>query len=335
MKKLQLIAIVSLIILINIACGIIKPKQPTPIPTIIPTQTTEPTATLVTPTVTNTPTSTNTPMPSSTPESTDLVWGKMGELRVVIPNGGFSIEMPVDYEYEYNENTIVVMDEEDKFVIQVGGSPFLGYSLSEEKIAQQTMISLSQLISGDLQLGKENNIEINGYKGKKYQINGKVKGSPIKGEIFVVKPGEQQFILGYGFSTFEDGEKNWREYGAPYFEELIKTIEITDVSKLEECKVSDDPTYGYTKENPIRVGGMAFGGPSRERAYLENLVDLNGGELFYERTGSQDFGNTILDVYAITGSQEKIILYIDEYSYEKLMAPKGLNCKGPFLLGTP
>ena len=83
------------------------------------------------------------------------------------------------------------------------------------------------------------------------------------------------------------------------------------------------------------MGGKAFGGPSREITYLENLIGPNNEQLTYERVGSSDFGDTVLDTYEISGIKEKVLLYIDEYSFTDLFAPYGFSCKGPFLLEKP
>lgn len=84
-------------------------------------------------------------------------------------------------------------------------------------------------------------------------------------------------------------------------------------------------------ENPIRVGGDFFTGVARERAYLDNLRGPNGEKLTYERHGSTPGIDSILDIYEIYGLAKQIILYVDLYKYEELMAPAGLTCAGPFI----
>ena len=101
------------------------------------------------------------------------------------------------------------------------------------------------------------------------------------------------------------------------------------------CVISTDDTYGYTQENPIKVGGDDFGGPPRERAFLDNLLGPNGEKISYERIGSMDFGDTILDAFDITGLGKKVTLYIDEYSYTEPQAPVGFTCLSAFPLTAP
>lgn len=113
------------------------------------------------------------------------------------------------------------------------------------------------------------------------------------------------------------------------------TTEPTSAGSASPCVISTDPTYGYTQENPIKVGGGDFGGPPRERAYLDNLCGPNGEKISYDRGGSLPFGDTILDVFEITGVKKAVALYIDEYTYMEPQAPVGFTCASAFPLSEP
>ena len=97
------------------------------------------------------------------------------------------------------------------------------------------------------------------------------------------------------------------------------------------CPISTDPTYGYTLENPIRVGGDFFTGVERQRAYLDNLRGPNGERFTYNRRGSTPGLDSILDIYELYGLADVVVLYVDLYKYEELMAPVGLTCAGKFI----
>jgi hypothetical protein len=106
-------------------------------------------------------------------------------------------------------------------------------------------------------------------------------------------------------------------------------------SSTGACVISTDNTYGYTQENPIKVGGDAFDGPPRERAFLDNLLGPNGEKISYDRTGSLAFGDTILDAFEITVLNQSLILYIDEYAFSEPQAPVGFTCLSAFPLTAP
>ena len=106
------------------------------------------------------------------------------------------------------------------------------------------------------------------------------------------------------------------------------------IKKLLPTEVSTDRTYGYTKENPIKVGGYRENvGPLSERLYLFALRSPAGERIRFNRRGSccpfrtpNGFNGTgLLDMYEITytGLTTPVILYINMYDYEPTKVPVG------------
>ena len=95
--------------------------------------------------------------------------------------------------------------------------------------------------------------------------------------------------------------------------------------------MSEDPTYGYSQKNPIKVGSKDdFGGPKAERDYLDSLVDSTGNAIKYERLGSggANAEGKPLDMYTITLSNgDQFRLWIDMYQ------PKNKPAKQPSPVG--
>ena len=101
---------------------------------------------------------------------------------------------------------------------------------------------------------------------------------------------------------------------------------------IDPKQTSDDPTYGYALENPVKVGGpKGYSGPQSERLYLEHLRDSNFNPLKFRRAGS--FGmttdNHIVDGYELISEDgKKYFIYMDMYHPEihplQVKAPKGL-----------
>ena len=82
--------------------------------------------------------------------------------------------------------------------------------------------------------------------------------------------------------------------------------------------VSKDPLYGYTKENPVKVGPPQQG-PSASRHYLMCLRDSAGCPFEFRRNGSVGEGvdGHIIDQYFLKGSAgEEISIFIDMYHPE-------------------
>ncbi len=101
--------------------------------------------------------------------------------------------------------------------------------------------------------------------------------------------------------------------------------------------VSDDPTYGYSYENPIKIGGGFPDGDLRVFRYLNALLDPNRQPIAFSRVGTccpfsaspgkMGSGRGVLDVFQIDydGLSEPIRLYFDVYHEKRLLAPIGLN----------
>ncbi|BDD06793.1 hypothetical protein [Aureibacter tunicatorum] len=103
-------------------------------------------------------------------------------------------------------------------------------------------------------------------------------------------------------------------------------------------EISTDPSYGFSKDNPISVGGVKESqGPLNERRYLNALAGPNGETVDYERETSccpiksenGFLGMAMLDIYRVTweGSKDTLSIYINMYDHDKLKAPKGFSIK--------
>jgi hypothetical protein len=103
-------------------------------------------------------------------------------------------------------------------------------------------------------------------------------------------------------------------------------------------EISNDPSYGYSNDNPIEVGGAHLGeGPLNEKRYLNALAGPNGENVSYTRLGSccavssmNGYGGmAMLDNYRVTweGSTDTVSLFINMYDHSNLKAPAGFTIK--------
>lgn len=97
--------------------------------------------------------------------------------------------------------------------------------------------------------------------------------------------------------------------------------------------VSADPGYGYSKENPIKLGSPdPYEGSAMSQVYLRRLLDSKNQPLQFKRVGNvgPDSDNHIVDLYSLvdsSGTEHRI--YIDMYHPELnpliIPAPQGLG----------
>lgn len=113
--------------------------------------------------------------------------------------------------------------------------------------------------------------------------------------------------------------------------------ELLDARTFKITKFARDKTYGYTEDNPIKVGG-GMEGPLNEQRFLNALAGPNGEKVSYKRQGSccpfktqnAVFGDSgMLDMYEISieGMFQKIILYLNMYDSETLQVPVGFTLR--------
>ena len=121
---------------------------------------------------------------------------------------------------------------------------------------------------------------------------------------------------------------------------IAQTPPITgERSVVSKCEIAADATYGYSKENPIKVGGTPMYGAARQRRFLQALLGPGGQPIAFRRRGSMapnDEG-VILDLYELTypGLEKPIELYLDLYRWDPPKAPQGLVCGAPIGLDPP
>jgi len=115
---------------------------------------------------------------------------------------------------------------------------------------------------------------------------------------------------------------------------------LLDQNRFLIKEISTDETYGYTQNNPIRVGcTTSLEGVKNERRFLNALADPNGEAVEYRRKGSccpfktksptAITGEGMLDIYEVRAahSNEVKTLYINMYDCGTLKAPVGFTVR--------
>ncbi len=324
MKKTCLICVLFTFLLS--ACTLIPlpSAAKTPIPSTF-----TPTANKTTLPSTITPTASKTPVPPTfTLPAPSIKLRK----RQIVSEGGFSFQVPLGYTTQTQNGNVIAVDPNSLIMITIIGNKPNPSRYKEETAADLYLVSLFSESNGEYEKGDSKAVTIDGIQGTAYDITGSLSGDPLQGEAVVVKPEDDIVFFGLGFIFTDGDEERWESWGNLDFKAVMDSVIFTNgvSSQPATCKVAEDDTYGYSKDNPIRVGGDWMEGPARERAYLSNLVGATGQSISYYRNGSMNYGGTILDEFVIATGSKKVKLYIDEYSWSEPLAPVDFECIGPF-----
>ncbi len=285
------------------------------------TQTAE--ATANTPLPTSTPTNTPTAEPTAIP-TIDFVLGEYEDIQ----HGGFRYRQVEGFYRTYRPGAVSLSSEASEIFITLGGGP-----MKLDTTLQKAVKDLGSYLSGEMDSFSASDIywyNIGDVQGFAINIAGEMFGEQMLGLIAVA--------YHHGDTSFEviaaAPIDRWILDGEYIAVQIIESVEFFESAPMENmCPISTDPTYGYSKDNPIGVGrGDVYEGPSLEREYLDLLLGPRGEALEYVRLGSMDTGETIVDAYEITigYSNETVILYLDEYNLDPYVIPQGFACSWSF-----
>lgn len=340
--RLYLLRLILLLVLVLAGCNgrstetavVVEPTATAttahPTATALPmvTATPQPTATVTsTPAPTATPAPTETAQPTSTPSPTPTAELLLSlEERYTVAAAGFSfIPLPL-YAVDIQGRQVALFDPAGDIIISLMGIPNYTEDSDAGRMLDEFLDEVAQSGGGQLEQGESQAILIDGREGVTVSVAGHLFNFPLRGQaVAVFEPGEL-FFFGLAIANVSQETQRWEMGGRPAFESVLAGIQfLTGIDQLV-CAIATDETYGYTEENPVPVGGGAFGGPSRAHAYLDNLLGPNGEELSYQRIGSLPFEDTILDIYEISGLSQPAQLYLDSYTSGPLQAPVGFTC---------
>jgi len=249
--------------------------------------------------------------------------------------------MPVNgYGWEVAKGQTYMANDDGTIMLSVVGVP--ANDSSAEAIMADFIDGMATAGSGVLEPGVESTITVDGVEGTAINLTGNLFGSPMDGQAILVKPTDDWAIFALAMGNVEENDARWRESGQPLFMTVLESMAFLDETAVSEllassggdlCAIAIDPTYGYSQENPVQVGGGEADGVTRATTFLDNLVDPVGISVTYTHVD----GDTTLEVYELLSplADEPINLYIDVDNYGELMAPAGFSCEAAFSISAP
>lgn len=267
---------------------------------------------------------TDTPAPTGTPTATPTAQQFMW-------SGGYSFWQPSDYELRSEGGQAVLTSRQGVMTLVGGIDP--NAAQPPDAALGEILAAINQSMVASLQLGPPFAATVDGVAGTGADLSGTTAAGQMLGRLVSVRPAAGQLF--YAFAVGPAGV--WPARGAGDFERLLNGIHFMPLGSSFGCPQSLDPTYGFSPDNPIRIGGGDQAAPGREAAFLGNLIGASGGLIQFQPAGSQPFGGGTLDIYQIAFQQagQPVMLYFDRNNFAPLFAPAGFGCLGAIPVAAP
>ncbi len=273
-------------------------------------------------------TATATPEPSPTPEVSPTP--DPAQTQQFSWSGGYSFWPPAGYEMSSNGGQTLFTGAEG--MLALAGGPEQNSSRPPEQALAEALAAINGSMGASLQTGSPFPVTVGGAPGVGADLSGATPQGAVLGRLVTVRPNPGQLFYAFGVSPSE----LWTARDAARFQRLLRDVGFFPLGSQFGCPRSLDPTYGFSPDNPIRIGG-GDGAPQREAAYLGALVAANGQAMPFQPAGSQQHGDRMLNVYTLPRAPGSgaAVLYFDPSVYEPLFAPVGFGCVGAIPVGAP
>jgi len=252
--------------------------------------------------------------------------------------GGYGFEAPAGSDVSITASGALISALDSSLLFSLNGINAMSNEKSDEEILDTLLTSL---FSGEQSSYKQSELitsSVEGYEGAAYDFTGKFLGSQVEGRALVIKPEAKRYVSIVAMALVEENPDLWKTTGKDAFNYLLSRYQILPAEALasaELCPISPNANYGFYPDEAVKVGGGLLSGPLRERAYLDNLLGSNGDPVTYEWVRSVETPDSIVDEYTLTVGEKTITLYLDQYSFGIINAPRGLGCMGAFPISEP
>jgi len=244
-------------------------------------------------------------------------------------SGGYSYWPPLGYETQTNGGQTLFTGPEG--VMALAGGPEQNSSRPPEQAMAEALGAVNGSMGASLTTGAPFPVTVGGVPGIGADLSGTTPQGAVLGRLVTVRPNDGQLFYAFGLSPAQ----LWSARDAARFQRLLGDVGFFPLGSQFGCPRSLDPTYGFSPDNPIRIGG-GDAAPQREAAYLGALRAANGQVVPFQPAGSQQHGDRTLNVYTIPGAEAGAgVLYFDPSVYEPLFAPVGFGCVGAIPVGAP
>jgi hypothetical protein len=200
---------------------------------------------------------------------------------------------------------------------------------SDEEMIDILLMDFEEMEWGEFERGESYSVSVDLKQGNAFEFSRKSEGEPVEGVVYLIRPSKNQMFIGIFFIK-TNANQDSKNRGEEAFNAVIRQVRIFEINYADSssCPVSIDESYGYSSENPIKVGGGPIAGPRNRVYYLDSLIGKNGEKIHYSKLGPEMRGEILLDKYEVwhDGMEGTVALYLDKTNHAELMAPVGFVC---------
>jgi hypothetical protein len=199
-------------------------------------------------------------------------------------SGGYSFWPPAGYEIGINGGQTLFTSPAG--VWPLAGGPEQNSSRPPEQAMAEALAAINNSMGAALQTGSPFPVTVGGAPGVGADLSGTTPQGAVLGRLVTVRPNRGSFFYAFGVSPSE----LWTARDADRFQRMLRDVGFFPLGSQFGCPRSLDPTYGFSPDNPIRIGGGDTA-PAREAAYLSVLRAANGQAVPFQPAGSQPHGD--------------------------------------------
>jgi hypothetical protein len=243
--------------------------------------------------------------------------------KVVYPGLGFSFRRPLDGTIRQDGNSVELTNEEQGIDIYL----FSGFSDDSSQL-ESTLGSWTGGMRTDFETFQGNEpetIAVGGTQALLVQIGVHDPDNTFSGFLLVAPLNEHRLFYFSYYAPVELGSVDWK-----YHQALVRQfLAGIDLFRPENaaCAVSDDPTFGYTVENPVAIGKQVSGGYGRAFSFMQNLVGRDGNSFLYDyKNVTIEDGRNVYIYRVFVDSPDERMMYLVMADPKTEMIPQGFIC---------
>jgi len=149
---------------------------------------------------------------------------------IALKNGGFSLTVQPELDFDTNDYSINLSDKRAELVISLNGRPYIESSYTLESFLNQYVAEMASR-GGSFNQSDSYEILVDGISGLGMDLTGTFLGDPIAGKAVIVSPGKDFIVFGFAMSNISVHKNGWTDSGRLIFEQIIDSIKFKEEVK--------------------------------------------------------------------------------------------------------